>query len=223
MKLIIAEKPDMMRKIATALMGNKYTGEKVTIGKITMNLALHNNDIVVCCCSGHLYRYLMPKEIDEEYAKWSLNHLPLQLDTIPMVPTDEQFPKACLRMIKSYLDNPAINEVICACDADREGESIAREVIYGIKETSQKASKLFNSRTYSRMWYNEVTDEPLREAFKNRRPLEDYDNIYYSADNSVFCLEDDLCLTDCIFPYLTNVTICLLKDFCVINAGFLQG
>ena len=181
MKLIIAEKPDMMRKIATALMGNKYTGEKVTIGKITMNLALHNNDIVVCCCSGHLYRYLMPKEIDEEYAKWSLNHLPLQLDTIPMVPTDEQFPKACLRMIKSYLDNPAINEVICACDADREGESIAREVIYGIKETSQKASKLFNSRTYSRMWYNEVTDEPLREAFKNRRPLEDYDNIYYSA------------------------------------------
>ncbi len=24
------------------------------------------------------------------------------------------------------------------------------------------------------------------------------------------------------FPYLTNVTICLLKDFCVINAVFLQ-
>ena len=69
MKLIIAEKPDMMRKIASALLGTNIKGEKVSIGKITMNLALHNDDIVVCCCSGHLYKQLMPGEIDEKYKK----------------------------------------------------------------------------------------------------------------------------------------------------------
>lgn len=181
MKLIIAEKPDMMRKIASALMGSSYKGEKVTIGKITMNLALHNDDIVVCCCSGHLYTYLMPKEIDEKYTKWSLDNLPFDFKDVPMTPSNDSFPRACLRMIKSYLDNPDVDEVICACDADREGESIAREVIYGIASLNAKSKKLFDSRKYSRMWYNEVTEQPLRDSFKNRRPLSDYDNIYYSA------------------------------------------
>lgn len=181
MKLIIAEKPDMMRKFAQALLKGPIKKTAKTVGKIKMNVILENDDIAITCSHGHLYRYKRPEEISEKYKKWQMENLPLNFEDIPLVASTNAFDKLLISVNKELLERPEITEVICACDIDREGESIPREIINMLEASSAKIRKLNKTRTFSRMWFVEQGDGPLKEAYKNRKPLSVYNNIYYSA------------------------------------------
>lgn len=182
MILIIAEKPDLMRKLSSALLKGKITATQKKVSGRTINVALEDSNMVITCSHGHLYRYKYPNEIDEEkYKIWSMEHLPLIFDDIPLIASDEPFNKALISTTKELLERSEITEIVCACDADREGESIPRETINMISTSSSKIKKLNDKRIFTRMWYVEQGENQLKEAFKNRKPLSCYDNIYYSA------------------------------------------
>lgn len=67
MKLVVAEKPSVMRDIAAVLGAHKRppTG------------ALCGNGYIVTSARGHLVRLKQPDEYNEGYKKWSLSDLPL--------------------------------------------------------------------------------------------------------------------------------------------------
>ena len=182
MILIIAEKPDLMRKLGNALLKGNISKKQKTVAGRTINVALEDSNIIITCSHGHLYRYKYPNEIDEEkYKTWSMDHLPLMFDDIPLIASSDAFNKALISSTKELLERSDVTEVVCACDADREGESIPRETINMIAASSTKVRKLNSTRTFTRMWYVEQGESQLREAFKNRKPLSYYDNIYFSA------------------------------------------
>lgn len=162
MILIIAEKPDMMRKIAKALDGSaaKTDGK----GKMASSNYTYSHAV------GHVLQLASPADIDKKYEKWTLESLPMYFSRIPLqkVPsTSEQ-----LTVLKKLLANKTFDEVVNACDADREGELIFREIV---EYCGCKAKKV------TRMWITSATDEGIREAFEERKASKLYDNLAKAA------------------------------------------
>lgn len=161
MILIIAEKPDMMRKIAKALDGSaaKTDGKGKMVSK----------DYTYSHAVGHVLQLSAPADIDEKYEKWSLETLPMFFSRIPLKKvssTSEQ-----LTVLKKLLSTK-FDEVVNACDADREGELIFREIV---EYCGCKAAKV------TRMWITSATDEGIRDAFDERKPSKLYDNLAKAA------------------------------------------
>lgn len=161
--LIIGEKPSIAKKIIEALsinqkfnkFGNYYESE----------------DYVVSYCVGHLLKQKMPKDIDEKYTHWSLDNLPFNFDYIPLEVSEST--KEQLETIKHLFKRTDIEEIVNACDADREGELIFRNLIEFLKPKNKK---------FSRMWIESVANnEIMLKQIKQRQPQEIYDNLYESA------------------------------------------
>ncbi len=163
--LIIAEKPDMAKKIAFALNHSKF--EK--------NGYFETDNFIFTYAIGHLYKLAYPQEMDEKYKSWNIDILPfaftnIKLNTIANNGTIEQ-----AKIIKKLLVSDTVGEIINACDADREGEYIFRNIILGSN------IKFSDGIIFSRMWISSTTNEGIQEAFKNRRPLIEYKNLGWSA------------------------------------------
>ena len=159
--LIIAEKPSVARKITDALCSHvqKFEGY------------VEDENYVITQCAGHLLQNVMPEEVDEKYKKWSLDNLPFFFDQIPLSPLSET--RKQLSVVVKCLKRTDIDEVVNACDPDREGELIFRNVYYYSK------TKISNM---SRMWIETVASkEALRESFKSRKKGSLYDNLYQAA------------------------------------------
>lgn len=161
--LIIGEKPSIARKIVEGLS---------LIEKINkVDNYFESEHYVVSSCVGHLLKQMKPSEIDEKYKKWSLGNLPFNFENIPLSiseSTKDQF-----NLLKKLLGRNDIEEVVDACDADREGELIFRNLIEYIKPQNKK---------YSRMWIESVaTPEVMLNQFNDRKDQLLYDNLYESA------------------------------------------
>ncbi len=161
MKLIIAEKPDMMRKIAKAIDGANI---KTTIGKMISKTIIYSHAV------GHVTRLSMPEQIDEKYSTWNFDTLPFHFDNIPLR-VDEKT-KTQFNILKELLNSNEVTEIINACDADREGELIFRNILL------KAGSKCKN---ITRMWITSTTDEGIKEAFEKRKNSKEYDSMAISA------------------------------------------
>ncbi len=161
MILIIAEKPDMSRKIISAL--NDKT-KKVDEG-------YESSTHIYTSCFGHLLKSKMPKDIDEKYKTWSLDTLPFAFNEIPLAVTSDT--KKRFNAIKRFVSDKRVTEIVNACDADREGELIFRNLFELIK--IPKDVKM------SRMWIKQSTNEGIKESYEERQKLSLYDNIASSA------------------------------------------
>src|SRR5262249_47738433 len=64
------------------------------------------------------------------------------------------------------------DEIICATDAGREGELIFRYVLEFAGCTNKPARRL---------WLSSLTEAAIRDAFRQLRPLSDYDALYAAA------------------------------------------
>lgn len=161
--LIIGEKPSIARKIVDGLsLEEKFSK---TDGY------WESKSYVVSSCVGHLLKQMMPKDIDSKYAVWSLDNLPFNFKEIPLEVTKET--KDQFNILKKLLKRDDISEVVDACDADREGELIFRNLIGFINP---------KNKTYSRMWIESVANnEIMQKQFKERKTQSLYDNLYYSA------------------------------------------
>lgn len=159
MKLVIAEKPSVARAIAPVLgadtKNNGYT---------------EGNGYIVSWCFGHLVGLYYPNDYGEKWSgRWSFEQLPMLPDNwLFKVNKDceEQF-----GILKKLMNSSDIDEVICATDADREGECIFRYV-YNLSG-SRKPVK--------RLWVSSLEEKAIKDGLAKMKDGSDYDNLYYAG------------------------------------------
>ena len=141
--LVIGEKPSVSRELAKVLGANTKK-----------NGCLEGNGYVVSWCFGHLVGLQFPDEYSENWAaKWSFAQL-------PMIPEEWKFKisensKDQFKVLKQLMNDRNIMEIICATDADREGECIFRYVYNLVK--CQKPVK--------RLWISSLEASAIRDGF----------------------------------------------------------
>ena len=158
MKVIIAEKPSLARTIASAL-GNptKKTGY------------LQVDDVIITYAYGHLLELKDMNEYFGEKIKWG--------DKLPFYPTTFKYHlkkqkgvKEQFNIIQSLINDENTTEIICAGDADREGEVIVRLILkFALKD---------NTKKITRLWLPDQTPDTIRKEMNNRKLDSEYDNLY---------------------------------------------
>lgn len=169
--LIIAEKHDMANKIALALINKE---------KISISGFLETDQFIFSYALGHLYKLSYPAENDEKYKFWDIKNLPFKFESIKLELIENESSKKQALIIKKLLSNQNICEIINACDADREGENIFRNIVLGSKV------KFNPNMKFSRMWISSTTKEGIIDAFKNRKDLKEYKNLAISAKGRAY-------------------------------------
>ncbi|MFI3252541.1 MAG: DNA topoisomerase [bacterium] len=162
--LIIAEKPDVARKIADSLKG-KQTKKTGFMECVTPEIKY-----TITYCFGHLVQLMMPKEINEKYKYWNYNTALFDYNNIPLKSNESTTTQTNL-LVKFLLDE-RFSEIVNACDSDREGELIFRN-IYSFSKTK--------NNNISRLWLKAMTNDAIFESFNNRKESVLYDDIGKSA------------------------------------------
>ncbi len=158
MKVCIAEKPSVAREIANILGANtKRDGY------------YEGNGYAVTYTFGHLCTLLEPKDYKPHWKSWDLNNLPMLPERFDTKVTGNSGIKKQFNIIKSLFEKADV--VINCGDAGTEGELIQRWVI---NQAGYKGKVL-------RLWISSLTEEAIKEGFKNLKPAEQYDNLYYAG------------------------------------------
>ena len=156
--VVLAEKPSVGRDIARVI-GCKTRGDGCLVGE----------EYIVTWAVGHLVTLAEPDEMDDKYKKWTFSTLPILPDEIPLKVihgTRSQF-----SIVKKLINDKETDSLICATDAGREGELIFRYIY----------EKAGCKKPFRRLWISSMTDEAIREGFREIRPGQDYDGLYESA------------------------------------------
>ncbi len=158
MKVCIAEKPSVAREIANILGANtKRDG------------FYEGNGYAVTYTFGHLCTLLEPKDYKPHWKSWDLNNLPMLPERFDTKVTSNDGIKKQFNIVKSLFDKADV--VINCGDAGTEGELIQRWVI---NQAGYKGK-------VQRLWISSLTEEAIKEGFKNLKPAEQYDNLYYAG------------------------------------------
>ena len=158
MKVCIAEKPSVAREIANIL-GAKTKRDGFYEG----------NGYAVTYTFGHLCTLLEPKDYKPHWKSWDLNNLPMLPERFDTKVTGDAGIRKQFNIVKSLFEKATV--VINCGDAGTEGELIQRWVINqcGYKGEVQ------------RLWISSLTEEAIKDGFKNLKPAEKYDNLYYAG------------------------------------------
>lgn len=158
MKLVIAEKPSVARSIAEVLgVTEQQDGY------------LSGSGYYVSWCIGHLVGLCESDVYDERYKKWRYEDLPILPEPWKhkvLAPTKAQY-----QVLKKLLLNPAVEEVICATDAGREGELIFR-LVY---------EQAGCSKPIKRLWISSMEERAILNGFENLHNGSEFDALYQSA------------------------------------------
>ena len=158
MKLVIAEKPSVAISIA-----------KVIGAKNKKDGYYEGNGYRVSWCVGHLIQMANPDAYNEKYTKWNMADLPI-------IPKEYKYEvakatKKQFNTLKKLMNDKAIDTVINACDAGREGEAIFR-LVY-LQASCKKKMK--------RLWISSMEDSAIKDGFDKLKDGKDYDNLFESA------------------------------------------
>ncbi len=159
-KVILAEKPDVARRIVKALFGSKFKEIEFKKG-VKIYVANDGDDVVyVVSASGHLYNL----DFLEEYNKgWRYPVLP-PINHYRYVPiNDKQSFLDAIKYVLNQLNDP---EIIVATDLDRRGSYIAMQILESLTKVPLNSSKI------KRMEFNSLTDDELRSAYRNLKPMD---------------------------------------------------
>lgn len=118
---------------------------------------------------GHLCTLKDPADYDSRWQRWTLSMLPMIPDRFGIKLIDQEGYKKQFEIIRQLIEKA--DEVINCGDAGQEGELIQRWVL-------QKAG---NSKPVKRLWISSLTDEAIKDGFKNLRDAKDFDNLYYAG------------------------------------------
>lgn len=159
MKLVIAEKPSVGSTIAKVIGANRRAEGYI-----------EGNGYIVSWCYGHLVMLSSPEEYGKQYEKpWRFENLPILPEEFKW--TVAESTAAQFENLKALMERADVDEIICATDAGREGECVFRYVYY------QAGCK----KPFKRLWISSMTDEAIRDGFKNLRDGSDYDALYRSG------------------------------------------
>ncbi len=160
MKVCIAEKPSVAKEIAQILGANTRKDGY-----------FEGNGYRVTWTFGHLCTLNEPDDYTAEWKRWNLATLPMlpekfDIKIIANSGVGKQF-----KIIKSLVND--CDEVINCGDAGIEGELIQRWVL----------RKAGCKKPVKRLWISSLTEEAIKEGFKNLKNGSDYD-LLYEAGNS---------------------------------------
>lgn len=158
MKVCITEKPSVARDIA-----------KILGADVRRDGFFHNDEVAVTWTFGHLCTLKEPADYTDYWKKWSLGALPMIPPRFGIKLIDQESIKKQFEVIRTLVSNA--DEVINCGDAGQEGELIQRWVM-------QKAGV---KCPVTRLWISSLTDDSIREGFKNLMPQSRYDNLYYAG------------------------------------------
>lgn len=158
MKLCITEKPSVAHDIA-AILGATTRRDGYYEGQ----------DYKVTWTYGHLCMLKEPADYTDRWKRWSLSALPMIPRPFGIKLIDSASIKRQFKVIESLIAEAT--EVINCGDAGQEGELIQRWVM----------QKAHTTCPVKRLWISSLTDESIKEGFKNLKPQSDFDNLYYAG------------------------------------------
>ena len=154
--LIVGEKPSVSRAIS-AVVGASSAHKGYTEG----------NGYIVSWCVGHLVGLKFPNDYGNGWEqKWSFSQLPMIPDSWLFHVTDST--KAQYDLLKNLMNKDEVTEIICATDADREGECISRYV-YNMARCRKPVKRL---------WVSSLEESAIRKALSIMKPMSAYDNLF---------------------------------------------
>ncbi|MDT0551959.1 type IA DNA topoisomerase [Urechidicola vernalis] len=158
MQVCIAEKPSVAREIASVLGANtKRDGY------------FEGNGYAVTYTFGHLCTLFEPNDYKPHWKSWDLNNLPMLPEKFKTKVSKNDGIQKQFDIVKGLFDKATV--VINCGDAGQEGELIQRWVL---NQADYKGE-------VQRLWISSLTTEAIKEGFKNLKPSEDYDNLYYAG------------------------------------------
>ncbi|MFK5948867.1 MAG: DNA topoisomerase III [Methylococcales bacterium] len=155
-ELYLCEKPSQGRDIARILGANRRNEGY-----------LQGDKLIVSWCIGHLLEMIPPDGYNSKYKRWSLADLPIVPKDWKMAPKKSTSKQ--LTVLKKLLKNA--HSVVIATDADREGETIAREVMDYFKYRGPSR----------RLWLSALDTVSVQRALNDIRPSKDTEPLYYSG------------------------------------------
>lgn len=156
--LVLAEKPSVGKDIARVLKCQQ-----------AKNGYYEGKQYIVTWALGHLITLADPEAYDKNYQTWNIEDLPIIPDKFKFViikQTAKQF-----QTVKTQMQRNDVKEIVIATDAGREGELVAREIIY----------KLDIKKPLKRLWISSITDQAILNGFKNLKDAKEYYPLYLSA------------------------------------------
>ncbi|MFB4164392.1 DNA topoisomerase III [Alteribacillus sp. JSM 102045] len=156
--VILAEKPSAGKDIAKVLGCNKQG-----------NGYIEGSSYIVTWAFGHLVSLAEPEAYDKRYKTWNLEDLPMLPSRIKLSvikKSGRQF-----NAVKSQLHRKDVKDVIIATDAGREGELVARWIL-------EKAAV---KKPVKRLWISSVTDQAIKQGFKQLKDGRKFTNLYNAA------------------------------------------
>lgn len=155
--LIIAEKPDMGRNIASVL-------EPKASNKRTY---LEGQTYIITWAIGHLIGLAEPDHYDERYKRWNFGDLPIIPEAFKLLPNAKT--KDQLKVIAELAKQ--CDRIVNACDAGREGQLIFSYI--------QQHLKL--RQPVQRLWISDLTAETIRRGFAELKDGSEYENLTQAA------------------------------------------
>ena len=155
MIVCVAEKPSVAREIAGVL------------GATTKRQGyLEGNGYQVTWTFGHLCTLKEPHDYSPQWKTWMLSSLPMIPPRFGIKLIDNEVYTQQFGIIRTLMQNA--DEIINCGDAGQEGELIQRWVMLkaGVK------------CPVKRLWISSLTEESIREGFRNLRPESDFRQLY---------------------------------------------
>lgn len=158
MKLCITEKPSVAKDIA-AILGADRRQDGFYEG----------GDYKVTWTFGHLCTLKEPADYTDLWKRWSLGALPMIPQRFGIKLIADRGIEKQFNVIKKLIAEA--DEVINCGDAGQEGELIQRWVM-------QKAEI---KCPVKRLWISSLTDDSIRDGFKDLKPESVYDRLYHAG------------------------------------------
>ncbi|EJW15729.1 DNA topoisomerase 3 [Paenibacillus alvei] len=155
--LVVAEKPDMGRNIASVIepRGRKHRTH------------IEGERYIITWAIGHLLRLAEPEVYDAKYKRWNFNDLPILPSAFKIVA--ERRTKDQLKIIGELAKQ--CSTVVNACDAGREGQ-----YIFALIQQHYKWKQ-----PVKRLWISDLTAETIRRGFEELKGAEHYERLTAAA------------------------------------------
>ena len=155
MIVCIAEKPSVAKEIAKVLGANS-----------SHDGYMEGNGYQVTWTFGHLCTLKEPQDYTEMWRPWALSRLPMIPQRFGIKLIDNKTYEKQFHTIETLMQKA--DGIVNCGDAGQEGELIQRWVM-------QKAAARC---PVQRLWVSSLTEEAIREGFKNLKPQDEYQSLY---------------------------------------------
>jgi DNA topoisomerase III len=162
--VIVAEK----KSVALDLVGALLNGRAETHDGFFVS-----GETTITYCSGHLVGLAEPDEYPgKNWASWQFDSLPLIPEGLEFLyrPVSDKAAKQ-LGIIKKLTREADV--VVNACDAGREGELIFWYALRWCGWGRGRKPGVPGDKPVSRMWYDSMTPEALKKAYREMKPITD--------------------------------------------------